>query len=106
MIRLNTRAKGGRISRSSYSYVAIFFGGVLLYLAAVLPFLIYHRGIFFYYGDYNVQQVPFYLLAHRAVRNGNLFWNSHVDLLPVGKSVLLVLLSLPGDVDPVHAPRL
>ena len=80
MIRLNTRAKGGLISRSSYSYVAIFFGGVLLYLAAVLPFLIYHRGIFFYYGDYNVQQVPFYLLAHRAVRNGNLFWNSHVDL--------------------------
>ena len=55
-------------------------GGALLYLAAVLPFLIYHGGIFFYYGDYNVQQVPFYILAHRAVRNGYFFWNPYIDL--------------------------
>lgn len=53
---------------------------MLLYLLAVLPFLVYHRGIFFYYGDYNVQQVPFYILAHRAARSGNFFWNSHIDL--------------------------
>ncbi len=55
-------------------------GGALLYLAAVLPFLIYHGGIFFYYGDYNVQQVPFYILAHRAVRSGRFFWNPYIDL--------------------------
>ena len=55
-------------------------GGALLYLAAVLPFLVYHGGIFFYYGDYNVQQVPFYILAHRAVRNGQFFWNPYIDL--------------------------
>ena len=58
----------------------LFMGGALLYLAAVLPFLIYHGGIFFYYGDYNVQQVPFYILAHRAVRNGYFFWNPYIDL--------------------------
>lgn len=49
-------------------------------MAAVLPFLIYHGGIFFYYGDYNVQQVPFYILAHRAVRSGRFFWNPYIDL--------------------------
>ena len=39
--------------------VLVFIGGVLVYLLAVLPFLIYRKGLFFYYGDYNVQQVPF-----------------------------------------------
>lgn len=63
-----------------YPYYGVFLSGVLLYLIAVLPFLIYHGGIFFYYGDYNVQQVPFYILAGRAVREGNFFWNSKVDL--------------------------
>lgn len=61
-------------------YLKLFFIGVLLYLAAVLPFILYRGGIFFYYGDYNVQQVPFYILAHRAVRSGNFFWNFHLDL--------------------------
>ena len=61
-------------------YILLFTGGALLYLAAVLPFLIYHGGIFFYYGDYNVQQVPFYILAHRAVRSGRFFWNPYIDL--------------------------
>ena len=51
-----------------------------MYLTAVLPFLLYHGRIFFYYGDYNVQQVPFYILAHRAVRNGQFFWNPYIDL--------------------------
>lgn len=51
-----------------------------MYMIMVLPFLVYHDGIFFYYGDYNVQQVPFYILAHRAVRSGTFFWNSGIDL--------------------------
>lgn len=61
-------------------YVRLFLIGVLLYLAAVLPFILYRGGIFFYYGDYNVQQVPFYILAHRAVRSGTFFWNFKLDL--------------------------
>ena len=65
---------------SIFQYIMLFVGGALLYLAAVLPFLVYHGGIFFYYGDYNVQQVPFYILAHRVVRNGQFFWNPYIDL--------------------------
>lgn len=59
---------------------AVFGGGMLIYFLAVLPFLITHDGLFFYYGDYNVQQVPFLIFAHRAVRQGRLFWNPLVDL--------------------------
>ncbi len=68
------------MNQTAKKHALIFLVGAVLYLIAVLPFLIYHEGIFFYYGDYNVQQVPFYILAHRAVRNGYFFWNPYVDL--------------------------
>ena len=67
-------------NKHKITFGKVFFTGVLLYLIAVLPFIIYHGGYFFYYGDYNVQQVPFYILATRAVRSGMLFWNPKVDL--------------------------
>ena len=51
-------------------------------MAAILfiPTLILGDGLFTYYGDYNVQQIPFYQLAHRAVRSGSFFWNWETDL--------------------------
>lgn len=45
-----------------------------------LPFLIYDHGYFIFYGDYNVQQIPFYQMAHDAVRSGNIGWNWTTDL--------------------------
>ena len=33
-----------------------------------IPFIIWDKGYFFFYGDFNVQQIPFYKLAHEAVR--------------------------------------
>lgn len=45
-----------------------------------LPFVILDRGLFFYYGDFNVQQIPFYQLVHRAIRSGDVFWNWYTDL--------------------------
>ena len=75
-VGLRMKTETTRISK----YLKIFAGGALLYLAAVLPFLIYHGGYFFYYGDYNVQQVPFLILLHRSVREGRLFWNPYIDL--------------------------
>lgn len=38
------------------------------------------RGYFLYYGDFNVQQIPFYRLAHDAVRSGEWYWNWNTDL--------------------------
>ncbi len=45
-----------------------------------LPFLIIDRGYFIYYGDFNVQQIPFYRMAHDAVLSGDIFWNWQTDL--------------------------
>jgi uncharacterized membrane protein YfhO len=67
-------------TRPAYASIIIFASSFLMYIISILPILI-SRGLpFFYYGDYNVQQIPFYILAHRAVRNGNFHWNWYVDL--------------------------
>lgn len=57
------------------------FGWALLLGCAVfVPLMIYNDGYFLFLGDFNVQQIPFYKLAHEMVRSGNIFWNWHTDL--------------------------
>lgn len=66
--------------KTYYTPAVMFCCSFLMYILSILPILI-KRGLpFFYYGDYNVQQVPFYILAHRAIKSGELFWNWNVDL--------------------------
>ncbi len=48
--------------------------------AFLVPFIIYDNGYFIFYGDFNAQQIPFYKLAHEAVRSGNIFWSFETDL--------------------------
>ena len=38
------------------------------------------QGLFLFYGDFNVQQIPFYQMCHDAVRSGNIFWSWTTDL--------------------------
>jgi len=45
-----------------------------------LFYIIYDQGYFLYYGDYNVQQIPFYQMTHDAIRAGNIGWNWYTDL--------------------------
>ena len=45
-----------------------------------IPYIIMDQGFFLFYGDFNVQQIPFYKLAHEAVRSGNWFWDFKTDL--------------------------
>ena len=67
-------------SKRVYAPIIVFASSFLMYLIAILPILV-QRGLpFFYYGDYNVQQIPFYIVAHRAVRSGEFFWNWNIDL--------------------------
>ena len=58
---------------------------VFLFAAAIaavifLPFVIYDQGYFLFYGDFNVQQIPFYQHAHDSVLSGNIFWDWNTDL--------------------------
>ncbi len=55
---------------------------VALVTAASLfvPYMIMGDGYFTFYGDFNVQQIPFYQMCHGAVRDGNINWNWLTDL--------------------------
>ena len=55
---------------------------IALITAAIIfvPFIIINGGVFYYYGDFNVQEIPFYQMAHDAVRSGQLGWSHITDL--------------------------
>ena len=61
--------------RLSTFFIALFVA-VLLFL----PYVIMGEGYFIFYGDFNVQQIPFYKECHRAVKSGDIFWNWNTDL--------------------------
>ncbi|MEG0691980.1 MAG: YfhO family protein, partial [Oscillospiraceae bacterium] len=58
----------------------VFLIGLGLSFLIFLPFLIFDKGLFIYYGDFDVQQIPFYKLSHEAIRNGATGWNWNTDL--------------------------
>ena len=62
-----------------YFYKAFFYGLAVSFLFFI-PFILFDNGYFLFYGDYNVQQVPFYQMCHDAVRSGNTGWNWTTDL--------------------------
>lgn len=60
--------------------IKIFLIALTLAIIIFLPCIIYDKGLFIFYGDYNAQQIPFYKLAHNAVRNGEFGLNWNTDL--------------------------
>ena len=61
-------------------YLRVFGLAVLLGTIIYLPFLVIDKGMFVYYGDYNVQQIPFYQMCHDMIRSGDVRWNWYTDL--------------------------
>lgn len=55
---------------------------VALLTAACLfvPYMIMGEGYFTFYGDFNVQQIPFYQMCHAAIKDGNVGWSWLTDL--------------------------
>ena len=45
-----------------------------------LPVLVIDKGLFLYAGDYNSQQIPFYIYANNMIKQGNLDWSWATDL--------------------------
>ena len=58
----------------------LFCTALLMAALVFLPFVIYNKGLFLYYGDFNVQQIPFYLHVHDALLAGGLGWDPITDL--------------------------
>lgn len=55
---------------------------IALAVAACLfvPYIILGEGYFTFYGDFNAQQIPFYMHCHEMVRSGEFFWDFGTDL--------------------------
>jgi len=66
---------------SANSYILkAFLLSLLLAFLVFIPFIVMDGGRFIFYGDFNVQQINFYRIAHDAVRAGNLGWSHLTDL--------------------------
>lgn len=59
-----------------YSFFIALGAAALLFI----PFIILNGGVFYYYGDFNVQEIPFYQMIHNAVKSGEMGWNHTTDL--------------------------
>lgn len=49
-------------------------------LAIFLPFLIVDKGFFLYAGDYNLQQIPFYMYVQQFIKTGGGTWSWATDI--------------------------
>lgn len=70
----------GWFYKTGLNYVKIFFLAFFAFALCVGPTLLFTDGIWIYYGDFNVQQIPFYYHVHEAVRNGNFLYDWSTDL--------------------------
>ena len=60
--------------------LSTFILALLTAAAFFVPYMIMAEGYFTFYGDFNVQQIPFYQMCHKAIREGNMGWNWLTDL--------------------------
>lgn len=84
-----------------------FFIALLGAAAVFLPYMFISEGYFTFFGDFNVQQIPFYKLCHKAVREGNIYWSFGTDLganfigsyafYLLGSPFFLITLPFPND---------
>lgn len=72
----------GRLKKRNKVFYGLraFLLGLLVATVIYVPFMIYDNGLFLYYGDFNVQQIPFYQLVHDTIQNGNIGWSHNTDL--------------------------
>ena len=72
---------GNRInSKTEHYWYKAFLLGLFFSAAFFIPYIVVGHGYFLYYGDFNVQQVPFYQMIHDAIRAGKLQWSNTTDL--------------------------
>lgn len=94
-----------------------FIWGLGLAFLIFFPWMLYNYGYFFFYGDFNVQQIPFYQMIHDSIQNGNIGWSYTTDLganiigsysfYMIGSPFFWLTMLFPSDVVPyLMAPLL
>ncbi len=76
----STEHKSFRQSWRDNYFLKTFFLALMLSAIVFVPFMLVNGGRFLFYGDFNVQQIPFYRIAHDAIRQGNMGWSHLTDL--------------------------
>ena len=75
-----TSAKKQFLNNSSGGALKVFLMALITAACFFVPYIILNKGYFIFYGDFNVQQIPFYQLCHNAIRNGEWGWSFTTDL--------------------------
>lgn len=73
-------AKLSTLKPQKEKYLSTFIFALITAATLFLPYMFISEGYFTFYGDFNVQQIPFYQQCHQAVREGNIFWSWTTDL--------------------------
>ncbi len=68
-----------RNKKHNYGIIS-FLAGLGLAIFIFVPTMIYCNGYFIFYGDFNAQQIPFYMQVHDSLWNGDTMWSSTTDL--------------------------
>lgn len=61
-------------------HISTFFYALVVAAMFFVPYIISGEGYFLFYGDFNVQQIPFYQMCHQMVKSGQIGWNIYTDL--------------------------
>lgn len=60
--------------------LSTFLTALICAAALFVPYMILDEGYFIFYGDFNVQQIPFYQMCHESIKSGNINWSWLTDL--------------------------
>lgn len=73
-------SKKALLGKEKGGALKIFLMAVVCAACFFVPYMIIDGGYFLFFGDFNVQQIPFYQLCHEAIRSGEIGWNFNTDL--------------------------
>ena len=60
--------------------LSTFLIALLMAAALFVPYMLTDKGYFLFFGDFNVQQIPFYQHCHELIRSGSIGWDFTTDL--------------------------
>ena len=75
-----SQQKLSTLKKSKEKGLSTFLIALFTAICLFVPYMIMSEGYFTFYGDFNVQQIPFYQECHRALKSGDILWNWNTDL--------------------------